>query len=120
MAEEAYRRHQLLLDDEENASIPPGKQIRIRTSDGALLLPTDPLCTVIPKPATAISPPELIAEIIQKSKPSAPPRPIENLQSQIPSMPSQYSPLHIHPSFQYSKSSCSRTDRIQISNEMHL
>nr|CDS30702.1 tonsoku protein [Hymenolepis microstoma] len=69
LAEEAYRRHQLLL--EEDSVIPFGTQIRIRTSDGALLLPTDLLCTVLPQSTSPT--PELMAEIVQKSKPTPPP-----------------------------------------------
>ncbi|CDI98134.1 tonsoku protein [Echinococcus multilocularis] len=74
LADEAYRRHQLLLDQE--ASAPGTGHIRIRTSDGALLLPTDLLCTVLPSaasPHTTIS--ELMAEIVQPTKlPQALPR----------------------------------------------
>ncbi|EUB60964.1 NF-kappa-B inhibitor-like protein 2 [Echinococcus granulosus] len=74
LADEAYRRHQLLLDQE--ASAPGTGHIRIRTSDGALLLPTDLLCTVLPSaasPHTTI--PELMADIVQPTKlPQALPR----------------------------------------------
>lgn len=86
LADEAYRRHQLLLD--EDSTIPSGIQIRIRTSDGALLLPTDLLCTVLPQ-STSVTP-ELMAEIVQKSKLSLPSNlPTSPNRSQVPSTASK-------------------------------
>lgn len=68
LADEAYRRRQLLLDQE--ASAPGTGHIRIRTSDGALLLPTDLLCAVLPAATGShTTTPELMAEIVQPNKP---------------------------------------------------
>ncbi|KAL5108944.1 Tonsoku-like protein [Taenia crassiceps] len=68
LADEAYRRRQLLLDQE--ASAPGTGHIRIRTFDGALLLPTDLLCTVLPAATGShTTTPELMAEILQPNKP---------------------------------------------------
>ncbi|KAL5967472.1 Tonsoku-like protein [Taenia solium] len=68
LADEAYRRRQLLLDQE--ASAPGTDHIRIRTPDGALLLPTDLLCTVLPAATGSHNTtPELMAEIVQPNKP---------------------------------------------------
>ncbi|KAM7535253.1 hypothetical protein Aperf_G00000100172 [Anoplocephala perfoliata] len=69
LADEAYRRHQLLLERE--ASVPSNLQVRIRTSDGALLLPTDLLCAVLPR---VTGTPELMAEIVQRPKLPPPPQ----------------------------------------------
>uniref|UniRef100_A0A5K3FCP5 ANK_REP_REGION domain-containing protein n=2 Tax=Mesocestoides corti TaxID=53468 RepID=A0A5K3FCP5_MESCO len=63
LAEEAYRRHQLLLDQELPATT---NQVRIRSPDGALLLPTDLLCSVLPTALQGANP-ELMAEIVQPS-----------------------------------------------------
>lgn len=75
LAEEASRRRLLLLDNElghaSQSHQPPS--VRLRTIDGALLLPSDFVCSVLMMVPGQTTAPELMAELIASNALSRPP-----------------------------------------------
>lgn len=74
LANEAYRRRQILTSSAYAATLDGASRVRLSTRDGALLLPTDRLLSVIPGWNQSDSTMELLAELVGEP-PGPPPMP---------------------------------------------